>query len=87
MVMMTEEINQAGAHIFTHVRDKDGWSIEDKHHYNVETMRIHREGGDTFERWLFMLYFGTTYREWHEVSCWRSPTVVWMLSTCVRACN
>jgi len=69
------------------VRDKDGWSIQDKHLYNLETMRIHREGGDTFQRRLYMLYFGTTYRECHEVSCWRSPTVVWMLSTCVRACN
>jgi len=48
--MMAEEVNQAGAHIFTHVRDKDGWSIEEKHLYNLETMRLHREGGDTFKR-------------------------------------
>jgi len=84
---MAEEINQAAAHIFTNVRDKDGRSIEDKHLYNLATIRIRQEGGDTSKRWLFMSYLGTTYREWHEVSCWRSPTLVWMLSTCVRACN
>jgi len=87
MVMMVEEINQAAAHIFTNVHDKDGRSIEDKHLYNLETIRIRQDGGDTSERWLFMSYIGTTYREWYEVSCWRSPTLVWMMSTCVRACN
>jgi len=87
MVMMTEEINQVAAHIFSNVRDKDVRSIEDKHLYNLDTIRIHQEGGDTFKRWLFMSYFGTTYREWFEVRCWHGPTLVWMLSTCVRACN
>jgi len=76
MVMMTEDINQAGAHIFTNMRDKAGWSIEEKHAYNMETLHIHREGGDTSKRWLFMMYFGTTYRRWQAVSCWLSPTVV-----------
>jgi len=87
MVMMAEDINQAGAHIFTNMRDKGGWSIEEKFAYNMETLRIHREGGDTSKRWLFMMYFGTTYRRWQQVSCWLSPTVVWMLSPCVRAWN
>ena len=87
MVMMTEQINQVGAHIFSNVRDKDGRSIEDKHRYNLETIRIRKAGGDTFKRWLFLLYFGTTYREWFEVNCWHGPTLVWMLSACVRACN
>ena len=69
MVMMTEDINQAAAHIFSNILDADGWSIEDKFDYNIETLRIHREGGDTSERWLFMLYFGTTYRKWEQVTC------------------
>jgi len=68
MVMMAEEINQAAAHIFTTVRDNDGQSIEDKHLYNLATIRIRREGGDTSKRWLFMSYLGTTYREDHQVS-------------------
>jgi len=87
MVMMAEEIIQTAAHIFSNVRDKTGRSIEDKHRYNLETLRIRQEGGDTFKRWLFLLYFGTTFREWFEVSCWHGPTLVWMLSVCVRACN
>ena len=87
MVMMAEEINQTAAHIFTNVRDKDDRSIEDKHLYNFETIRIRQEGGDTSKHWRFMSYIGTTYREWYEVRCWRSPTLVWMLSTCVRAYN
>ena len=72
MVMMAEEINETAAHIFSHVRDKDGRSIKDKHLYNLETIRIYLEGGDTSMRLLFMSYIGTTYREWFQVSCWRS---------------
>ena len=87
MVMMAEQIIQTAAHIFSHVRDQDGRSIEDKHLYNLETIRIRKEGGDTFKRWLFMLYFGTTFREWYEVTCWHGPTQVRMLSSCLRACN
>jgi len=50
MVMMVEEINQVAAHIFTNVHDKDGRSIEDKHLYNLETIRIRQDGGDTSKR-------------------------------------
>jgi len=85
--LTAEEINQTAAHIFSHMRDKDGWSIEDKHLYNLETIRIRQEGGDTSKRLLLMSYLGTTYREKEEVNSWRSPTLVWMLSTRVRACN
>ena len=85
--MMAEQILQTAAHIFSNVRDEAGRSIEDKHRYNLETLRIRREGGDTFKRWLFLLYFDTTMQEWFEVSCWHGPTLVWMLSACVRACN
>ena len=87
IVMTAEKIIQTTAHIFSNKRDKQGRSIEDKHRYNLETLRIRREGGDTFKRLLFLLYFGTTMQEWWEVSCRHGPTLVWMLSVCVRACN
>ena len=43
MMMMAEQITQTWEHIFRHVRDKDGKSIEDKHLYNLDTIRIRRE--------------------------------------------
>jgi len=87
MVMMTAQVTQTWEHIFRHDRDKDGWSIEDKHLYNLDTIRIRREGGDTSKRWLFMSYFGTTIRMKEEVSCWRTPSLVWKPSTCACVCN
>ena len=87
IVMMTAQITQTWEHIFSHVRDKDDRSIEDKHLYNLDTIRIRQDGGDTSKRLIFMSYLGTTYREEDEVSCWRTPTLVWVLSTCVRVCN
>jgi len=60
--MMAAQITQTWKHIFSSVRDKDGRSIEDKHLYNLDTIRIRRQGGDTSKRWIFMLYFGTTIR-------------------------
>jgi len=86
-VVMTEQITQTWEHIFRHERDKDGWSIEDKHLYNLDTIRIRQEGGDTSKRWLFMSYFGTTIRMKEEVSCWRTPSLVWKPSTCACVCN
>jgi len=69
MVLLAEDINQAQTHIFTCIRDKDGWSIEDKLDYNLETLRIEQAGGDTSGRTLFAMYFGTTYRHEKQVSC------------------
>jgi len=85
--VITEEIVQTAAHIFSNVRDKGGRSIEDKHRYNLDTIRIRRERGDTSKRRLFMSYLGTTFRKKEEVSCWRTPSLVWKPSTCVCVCN
>jgi len=85
--MMAEQITQTAANIFSHMRDKEGKSIEDKHLYNLDTIRIRRERGDTSKRRLFMSYFGTTIREKTRVSCWRTPSLVWKPSTCVCVCN
>lgn len=87
MVMMTAQITQAWEHIFSHKCDKAGMTIEDKHLYNLDTIRIRREGGDTSERWLYMLYFGTTIQLLDQVSCWRTPSLVWKPSTRVCVCT
>ena len=55
MVMMTAEVTQTWEHIFSHKRDKAGMTIEDKHLYNLDTIRIREEGGDTSERWLYVV--------------------------------
>ena len=69
MVMMADDINQAQVNIFTNMRDKGTWSFKEKFAYNMETLRIHRAGGHTSKRFLFMMYFGTTYRRWQDVNC------------------
>jgi len=86
MVVMTEQVTETWEHIFSHMRDKTGMTIEDKHLYNMDTIRIREEGGDTSGRWLYMLYFGTTIQLLERVSCWRTPSLVWKPSTrvCVR---
>ena len=68
MVVMTGEIIQTAANIFSNVRDKDDRSIEDNHLYNLDTIRIRRKRGDTSKRRLFMSYFGTTIRRTKQVS-------------------
>ena len=87
MVMMAEEITQTAANIFSHMRNKDGKSIEDKHLYNLETIRIRRQRGDTSKRRIFMSYLGTTFRKKEKVSCWLTPLLVWKPSNCVCVCN
>jgi len=87
MVMMAEEITQTAANIFNHMRDKDGKSIEDKHLYNLDTIRIRRQRGDTSKRRIFMSYLGTTFRKKEKVNCWFTPSLVWKPSNCVCVCN
>ena len=87
MVMMTAQITKTWEDIFNHKRDKADMTIEDKYLYNLDTIRIRREGGDTSKRWLYMSYFGTTIRLKEEVSCWRTPSLVWKPSTRVCVCT
>jgi len=68
LVLFAEDINQAKTHIFTCIRGQDGWSIKEKHAYNLETLRIGKAGGDISKRKLFMMYFGTTFRHVNMVS-------------------
>jgi len=68
LVLFTEDIARATSHIFTCIRDKDGWSIEEKHDYNMETLRIEKAGGDISKRKIFKMYFGTTVRDVKRVS-------------------
>jgi len=65
---LTEDIQLATSHIFTCIRDKDGWTIQEKHDYNMETLRIEKAGGDISKRKIFMDYFGTTVRDVEDVS-------------------
>ena len=67
-MLFTGDIQRATSHIFTCIRDKDGWSINDKHDYNMETLRIEKAGGDISQRKIFMDYFGTTVRGVEDVS-------------------
>ena len=62
-MLFAEDINQTKTNIFTCIRVKVGWSIKEKHDYNLETLRIHQAGGDTSKRKIFSMYFGTTYRD------------------------
>jgi len=68
LVLFAEDINQAKTNIFTCIRGKDGWSIKEKHAYNLETLRIEKAGGDTSKRKIFLMYFGTTFRHVNMVS-------------------
>jgi len=63
-----EDINKAKTHIFTSMRGKDGLTVQEKHAYNMETLRIRKAGGDNSKRKLFMLYFSTTFRNVDLVS-------------------
>jgi len=54
--------------IFSSMRRKDGLSVQEKHAYNMETLRIEKAGGDISKRKLFILYFGTTIRHVDMVS-------------------
>ena len=67
-MLFAEDINQAKINIFTFIRGKDGWSIEEKHAYNLETVRIEKAGGDTSKRKILMMYFGTTIQYVDRVS-------------------
>jgi len=59
LVLFAEDIDKAKTEIFTGMRDKDGWTVEGKHAYNLETVRIEKAGGDISQRKLYMMYFGT----------------------------
>jgi len=87
MVLMTAQITETWEHIFNHKRDKTGMTIKDKHLYNLDTIRIREEGGDTSERWLYMSYFGTTIQLLEKVTCLRTPSLVWKPSTRVCVCT
>jgi len=69
MVLMADDINRARTNIFTCMRDKGGRSIQEKLTYNMQTLCIQQAGGDYSKRFLFSMYFGTTYRRWQDVSC------------------
>jgi len=60
LVLFAEDINQAKTYIFSCIRGKDGWSIQQNHDYNLETLRIEKAGGDTSKRKILIMYFGTT---------------------------
>jgi len=64
-----QRISRATSHIFTCIRDKDGWSIKEKHDYKMETLRIEKAGGDISKRKIFKMYFGTTVVDVKDVSC------------------
>ena len=68
LVYFTEDIQRATSHIVTCIRDKDGWSINEKHDYNMETLYIEKAGGDISKRKFFKMYFGTTVRDVEDVS-------------------
>jgi len=88
LVLFTEDINRDTSHIFTCIRDKDGWSIQEKHDYNMETLRIEKAGGDISKRKIFKMYFGTTCRDVEDVSFCLNHIVVcaMVLWSCVHAC-
>ena len=84
---LAEQIAKTAANIFSHMRDKTGKSIEDKHLYNLHTIRMRRQGEDTSKRRLFMSYLGTTIRPTKKVSCWLTPSLDCKSSNCVCVCN
>jgi len=67
-VLFTVDIERATSHIFTCIRDKDGWSIKEKYDYNMETLRMEKAGGDISKRKIFKMYFGATVRDVEDVS-------------------
>ena len=87
MTSILEQITETAANIFSNMRDKTGRSIEDKHLYNMHTVRMRRQGADTSKRRLFMSYLGTTIRPTKKVSCRLNPSLACKPSNCVCVCN
>jgi len=89
LVLFAEDVNQAKTHIFTGIRGLDGLSIEEKLAHNLDTVRLHKAGGDTSKRKMYMMYFGTTFRHWETVSFLLNQMVVFavVLYSCVRTGN
>jgi len=68
LVLSAEDINEAKTHIFTCLRGKNGLSMQQKHDYNLETVRIFKAGGDISQRHMYMMYLSTTVRDVGVVS-------------------
>jgi len=67
-VLLADDINKTKTIIFTCMRGKDCLTITEKYAYNLETLRIRHAGGDTSQRKIYMLYFGTTLQRVDQVS-------------------